>query len=168
MLTILYCDASWYTDERCGGWGVWLKSDQGRVVTSGVIPAYVGRSHEAELAAIFAGIYLAMKEWPNTSRIIVRNDCGAALNLMAGKQLPKPRHVGAIRLIEKIDQFRPYVKLIPRWVKGHQNTGTTEAWLNQRVDRMARLKAKIALEQVRQLSSAQAPTPAIAEPSVGT
>lgn len=143
MLTTLYCDASWYQEERVGGWAVWLRSERGRIVRAGTVPDYCEHAYEAELAAIFAGVYLTTASWPDTSAIVVRSDCDAALKLMSGRNLP--RHQGAHMLTSKISEIQKSIRLLPKWVKGHQSGDSTEAWINRKVDRLAREKARGAL-----------------------
>jgi ribonuclease HI len=138
MLTTLYCDASWCPHLLVGGWAIWLRSERGRIVEDGVVPEYCSQSYEAELAAIYAGIYRTLSRWPNTTAILVRSDCETALHLMSN--LYQGRHQGARRLATKIHglQREVGVRLIPRWVKGHQRGTNTDAYLNNRVDEMAR------------------------------
>jgi len=140
MLTTLYCDASWATHKQLGGWAVWLRSDEGRIIENGPTPGYCTLSYEAELAAIFAGVHLATTRWPGTEAILVRSDCQQALDLISEKRPPKDKHPGACRLVSKILEARNVanVRLIPRWVKGHQSGGKVDAWLNRRVDILSR------------------------------
>jgi len=151
MLTTLYCDASWYGRLQVGGWAVWLRSERGRIVEKGAAPDYCAYSYEAELSAIFAGIHLTTDSWPETEAILVRSDCEQALGLLTGKQQPNPDHAGACRLVERLRHYQDEHKfrLIPRWVKGHQNGNKTDAWLNRRVDRMARQASEYAARKKR-------------------
>lgn len=117
----------------------------GRIVRSGPCPDWRAgtggrrcqRSYEAELAAIFAGIHLATTHWPQTSVIIVRSDCQQALDIITRRIIPKQRHAGARRLRDKIAELRRQVRLVPKWVKGHQSGNRTDAWLNRKVDELA-------------------------------
>lgn len=165
MLTTLYCDASWYHEEKVGGWAIWLRSEKGRIVRAGAVPDYCLHAYEAEFAAVFAGIHLALVSWPETKAILVRSDCDSALKLMTGRH--QPRHEGARRLAEKVAEFRSSVRLLPRWVKGHQSGDSTEAWINRRVDRMAREAARAEVSRVQGLASSPAGAPARQEPTPG-
>ena len=138
MLTTLYCDASFCPHHLVGGWAIWLRSEQGRIVEDGPTPDYCDQSNEAELAAIYAGIYRTSKRWPTTTAILVRSDCQTALELMDKKYRPRSR--GAHRLASKIHRLQEEggFRLIPRWVKGHQRGNKTDAWLNNKVDELAR------------------------------
>lgn len=140
MLVTLYCDASWSTSHGgTGGWGVWLRSDQGRIIRRGPCPDYCKHVFEAELAAIFAGLHLAVTYWPDTKTIVVRSDCRHAVNIVTGQQVPKEKHRAARRLRNKITKLRKRhkVRIIGKWVKGHQPGDKVDAYLNRRVDQLA-------------------------------
>lgn len=138
MLTTLYCDASFCPETLAGGWAVWLKSNQGRIVRSGLMPSYVQNSNDAELAAIFAGVYLATQKWPSTEAILVRSDSQTALRWMRSAE--GDRRDETQRLAAKIQELRAKhnFRIIDRWVKGHRRGTQTDVWLNNRVDEMAR------------------------------
>lgn len=137
MLTTLYCDASFCPHDRVGGWAVWLRSDFGRHIESGVVPDYCDFSNEAEFAAIYAGIYRAVTKWPDTSAVLVRSDCTTALQWMEMRY--QARSQGGQRLQEHVRKLKKDhdVRLIPRWVKGHRHGKDTDVYLNNRVDEMA-------------------------------
>lgn len=138
----LYCDASWYAEESVGGWAVWVRSTYGRIVRAGVCPDYLTNSYEAEIAAIFAGLHLTTKAWPELKSILVRSDCTGALRALENP----PRSPGGKRLHSKIVELRQEhgLKLIPAWVRGHQGGSRRDAWLNRKVDEMAKDKAQSA------------------------
>lgn len=120
---------------------MWLRSEEGRVVRSGPCPAYVMTSHQAELAAIFAGVYLAITSWPGRTRnVLVCSDCEGAL-YHARADSPLSRKTGTRRLQEKLRALlaEHSVGLSLRWVKGHRpGSEDTRAYLNNAVDRLAR------------------------------
>ena len=117
---------------------MWLRSERGRHVESGATPDYCNFSNEAELAAIYAGIYRTVTKWPKTEAILVRSDCTTALQWMDGRS--QARSAGARRLVKRIVKLKAEhnVRLIPRWVKAHRSGSDTDVWLNRRVDEMAR------------------------------
>lgn len=137
MLTTLYCDASFCHQSKVGGWAVWLRSDQGRHVESGPMPDYCTSSNDAELAAIYAGIYRAATMWPQAEVVLVRSDSDTALNWMARRH--EASSPGSRRLVAKIRDLEKQhrLRLVPRWVQSHQRGNTTDAYLNRRVDQMA-------------------------------
>jgi len=138
MLTTLYCDASFCPHELVGGWAIWLRSERGRHVENGATPDYCQNASEAELVAIYAGIYRALTRWPETTAILVRSDCTTALDWMMDRYYPKRK--GGQRVAKKIRQLRYQrgVRLIPRWVKAHREGSETDVYLNRRVDELAR------------------------------
>jgi ribonuclease HI len=94
------------------------------------------------LAAIYAGIYRVATRWPQTEAILVRSDCQTALIWMRKSKRSQLRPEGAKRLLGKIETLQQKnpsgLRLIPRWVKGHQRGSKTDAWLNNKVDELAR------------------------------
>lgn len=149
MLTTLYCDASFCPTTRVGGWAVWLRSDKGRLIESGTLPGYIEESFEAELAAIYAGVYRAVTRWPETEAVFVRSDCETAfIKLDRPDTTWRP---GAVRLVEKVLGLRDEhkIRLVKGWVKGHQRGHSTEAYLNRRVDHLARHEMEKARAEAR-------------------
>ena len=138
MLTTLYCDASFCPHQLVGGWAIWIRSERGRFVENGKTPDYCQNSSEAELVAIYAGIYRTLTRWPETTAILVRSDCTAALDWMVGRHHPKKE--SGQRVANKIQQLKHQrgVRLIPRWVKAHREGSETDVYLNRRVDKLAR------------------------------
>lgn len=140
MLTTLYCDASFCPDEMVGGWAIWVRNERARHIEKGPTPEYCNNSAEAELAAIYAGIYRIVTRWPDTTAILVRSDCQAALGWATDEFSPKPEKKSAVKLTKKIQLIKREhpVRLIPRWVKAHRKGSETDVYLNRRVDEMAR------------------------------
>lgn len=150
MFVTLYTDASWDHKARVGGWACWLRSNQGKIVRAGYVPDYCVYAYEAELAAVFAGIWTALQSWDATHTILIRSDCQQALALVDGQSAAK--HYGACRLQSKLQELRrsSNVRLLTRWVKGHRRSSTTDAWVNNRVDQIARDR----MQEQRKLKSA--------------
>lgn len=147
-----YTDAS-YSHEGAG-WGVWLRSIPGRVVRRGACPGYVRSANEAEMAAIFAALYLARKTWGGAVRgLLVHTDSQAAITFLGTEPLAarlRRRSPGIERLRGKILAFSAEhgIELDLRWVKGHQKTNTTRAFLNAACDRLAGAARKVVTKRV--------------------
>lgn len=148
-----YCDAS-YSRAKGGAWAVWLTSVKGRVIRGGPCPAYVHDSGAAELAALYAAVYLACRTWPGEVRgIVVRGDCQSAL-LQASPDVKLARNEGVRRLQERLRLvLREHdVAIETQWVRGHQKPSTgTQAYLNDACDKLA--------NTTRKLSSRRPPKP---------
>lgn len=120
-----------------------MRSARGRIVRRGACPSYVRSANEAEMAAIFAGVYMAWKAWGAAVRgLVVYTDSQAAVGFLNGEALrPRiQRHApGVARLRERIRAFAGEhgIELDVRWVKGHQQTNTVRAYLNAQCDRLA-------------------------------
>jgi ribonuclease HI len=135
----VYTDASFVRRPRSSGWAAWLKSERGRIVKSGPGPDYIATSNEAEMAAIYAGVYLALRAWGDAVRgILVCSDCQSAMAHLAGEASSK--RPGTARLAAKFRELLAgrNVVLRWRWVKGHQRKDSSRpAWLNVACDRLA-------------------------------
>ena len=139
MWVTCYTDAS-FVPRRGARWAVWLRCDNGRLRRSGACPDTIKTSTNAELAAIAAGIQLALRTWGDTIDVIdVRSDCRAALAIAEGTG--RARSVTAQQLHDRIHrQLRKHdVELKVGWVKAHQPSGASRAaFLNNQCDAMAR------------------------------
>lgn len=145
MWATLYTDAS-YSRRHGGAWAVWLVSRQGRIVRAGKCPRYVKSSNDAELAAIFAGLWLAIQAWggdgPDTLEgVTIHADCQGALSLVdAGDARPKKGP--AQRLHAKVHDLIAHhdLSLETRWVRAHQKAADagTAGYLNNRCDSLAK------------------------------
>ena len=139
MWVTLYADAS-FSPKDGGGWGVWIRSERGRIVQRGKCPPYVLSSGAAELCAIYVGVHLALRAWGAEVRgVFVRSDSQEAL-LCAMPTAPLARNDAMRRLQRRLRALLGSgVELHTRWVKGHQGAARgTAAYLNTAVDRLAR------------------------------
>jgi ribonuclease HI len=103
----------------------------------------VNSANEAEMAAIFAAIYLARKAWGAAVRgLVVYTDSQAAVGFLSGEALrarTQQNAPGIARLRERIRALSGEygIELDLRWIKGHQRTNTVRAYLNARCDQLA-------------------------------
>ncbi len=143
MWVTCYTDAS-YSPMSGGAWGVWLRSNLGRLKRHGRCPDYVRNSIQAELAAIFAGVHLSLARWgAAVEGILIRSDSQGALVWLEPDR-PPARDKALRKLQSKIHEAAGThgVTLSGRWVKGHQKTGSLEAFLNNQCDKMARKRRR--------------------------
>jgi hypothetical protein len=141
MWVTCYTDAS-YSPRKGGGWAVWLRCDQGRLIREGRCPGYVKNSTHAELAAMFAGVLLALRSWGRqVEGITLHSDSRGALAALDSKA-PLARKDRAVRrLQEKLRALSSAheLSLEGRWVKAHlPATTSTAAFLNGKCDQAAR------------------------------
>lgn len=135
MWVTLYTDASF---RSTGGWGIWLRSEKGRIVKSGECPATVDDSAAAEMFAAYVGIKICLEQWPDTRGIQVNSDCLMVVNALYPWSHPIRRK--SIRSIQETirDLLRTKdVRVRCKHVKAHSGTGNTRFWLNDRVDKLA-------------------------------
>ena len=133
-----YSDASFHRKSG-GAWAVWLRSGAGRAVHRGTCPVYVRDCNAAELSAIYAGVYLACRNWPATTGVLICSDSQGALaatdpsvSLFLNPAMRRLQQ----RLCEVASTKR--LQLHFKWVKGHRRVNaSTSAWLNNQVDRIA-------------------------------
>jgi ribonuclease HI len=139
MWVTCYTDAS-FVPCRGARWAVWLRCDFGRLKRSGACSDTIRTSTNAELAAIAAGVQLALKTWGNRVEVVdVHSDCRAALAIAEGSG--RARCATAQELHERIQrQLRRHdAELKCGWVKAHQPSGASRAaFLNNQCDAMAR------------------------------
>ncbi len=140
MHVTCYTDASFSTRQG-GAWAVWVRSDRGRIVRRGRCPAWVRDPNLAELAAIYAGVYLALTRWRGSVRhVLVRSDSQWAVAVAAGEATKPPRKP-ARRLQRKLRALveEHGASLECRWVPGHRpRQESTAAYLNDACDRLAK------------------------------
>jgi ribonuclease HI len=136
----LYADAS-FNRAQGGAWAVWLRSARGRIVRSGKCPPYVRDANSAELAAIYAGVYLACRAWPQVVRgLLVRSDSQTALRLTEPSS-DLSKNPASRALQRKLRALVGAKKLVVqcRWVQGHQpKKRSTAAYLNGACDARAK------------------------------
>ena len=135
MWVTLYSDASFRTK---GGWGIWLRSEKGRIVKSGECPDSVSDSAAAEMFAALMGIEVCLQNWDETKGIQVNADCLMVVNGLYPWSKPIQRK--SIRVIQdKIKALlkEKNVRVRCKHVKGHSGTGNTRSWLNDQVDKLA-------------------------------
>lgn len=136
-----YTDASF--SHSGAGWAVWGRCVEGRLVRRGACPGYVKSSLEAELAAVFAGIFLSCQTWGARVRgVVVRTDCQPAIHLLTTdgvRPRTQKRWPGAMRLRAKILGLvkERGIGLDLRWVMGHQASNSVQAYLNRACDELA-------------------------------
>lgn len=77
-----YSDASWDPRTKTGGWAYLIRSEYGWYKKSGRTPDWVTCASTAEMAAIIAGVYRALRVWPGLNGVGVRTDCQAAIHYL--------------------------------------------------------------------------------------
>lgn len=90
------------------------------------------------------GIEKVLQTYDRVDGVGVKTDCQAAVDTL--KFGAKPHRRGDFRVFQErlleglekksAEQGSP-VKVRIRWVKGHQGKGTTQGWMNNRVDQLA-------------------------------
>lgn len=139
-----YTDASFHADTRRSGWGVWLRDTSTRVLRYGPGPEWIQSSKDAELAALFAAVWTAVSEFDTTKAniLVLKTDSQNAARLFGWdggvRDLPKRAPVldlvyRAYKLLEDVG-----IHLVVHWIRGHQGTADTPAFLNTQADKMAR------------------------------
>lgn len=133
-----YADAS-FSEGDTPAWGLWVRDHTQRILRAGLCPSWVKNSNEAELVAVSTAVHTACERLDKscTLLIIKTDNQGVASRFQPQRKLPeKPE---CLLEMEKIllAAKEAGVKLIVKWVPGHQVTSTTAAYLNNRVDALA-------------------------------
>lgn len=139
MWVTAYCDAS-FSPAQGGAWAVWLTSAEGRVVKRGSCPNYVHDSNAAELAALFAAVFLGCRAWPGKVKgIVLRSDSQSAL-YHATPTAKLARNDSLRRLQTRLRALQQEFEVVieTQWVRGHQPRSTSsQAFLNGACDELA-------------------------------
>jgi ribonuclease HI len=130
----LYCDAS-FSGQDGGAWGVWLKSEKGRIQRRGRCPKWVRDALEAEFYAAEVGIRLAVEEW-QAQGVQVNSDCMAVVTgLGSGYRWSSRKSIRQVQ--DRI--FKLGARIRTKHVKAHTGGQDTRSYLNRQVDRLAGL-----------------------------
>ena len=162
----VYSDASWHDKDKAAGWAYLIRSEYGWYKKSGnKVPDWVRCSNSAEMAAIVAGIYRALREWPDTIGVGVRTDSRVAIDYLRyrpnGFNGRRPEWMRVrTKLHELLDEFDCRIRMIH--VKGHRpRHESSAAKLNGSVDywsREARLGRKFIDQSHEDVEVEKAPT----------
>jgi ribonuclease HI len=155
MWVTCYTDAS-YSRRGGGTWAAWLRGPDSRLVRRGQCPRWIRDSVGAELAAIFAGVYLAVTRFGATG-VFVRSDCQGALDLAKpdAQRARRPEHAKLQGRLRELSRART-IALDLRWTPGHR-TGTSAAFLNGACDRLARALRREVIDQKARERHKEAP-----------
>lgn len=136
MWVTLYSDASLGPDGA--SWGVWLRSEAGRIIESSVFPPSVRDSNLAEILAVIEGIRIGRVRWPQATGFLVRTDSQTAVSILRYRAPPHRRadFRDAQKTLTSI--LAPDVRIRMTWTPGHQRPDNVRAWINNRVDQLAR------------------------------
>lgn len=137
-----YVDAS-YSRKIGACWSAWLRSSEGRIIRSGACPSWIRDSVGAELAAIYAGVFLAVARL-GARGVLVRSDCRPALGL-AAPDARRARRREHARLQARLRALvaEHDVDLDLQWTPAHRpRREGTRAILNAACDRLASRHAK--------------------------
>jgi ribonuclease HI len=143
-----YSDASWRHDEphRAGGWGAWIRDGNRRILMSGPCPLWVDNASDCELIGVANAAIVAMRKLDQKANIVVvktdSQDVCRWFGFRRGSRGPSKREAREIIIKVLQEGAERGVKVIVKWVKGHQGTGSTPGYLNTKVDQMAR-KARL-------------------------
>jgi ribonuclease HI len=133
----LYCDASFSPNDG-GAWACWLRSDAGRDISKGICPPHIIDSNLAEMHAVLEGIVRARSIWGNLAGILVKTDSQTAVNILKFRAPKHRRRDYAALQTHVVSALAPNVRIRMQWTPGHQHPDTTAAWINDRVDNLAR------------------------------
>jgi len=148
----VYTDASFVPATGAAAYAVWAKTDVGKQEHAGHCPDQITSPPLAEFFSIYAGIYHALRWWPQLVGVHIVNDCKLAVESFSyaawldrtdlhGKtheDVDDPRDRLVVRAYGLLAGRN--VRIVTRWVKGHRVDGR-RGWVNDRVDRLAYKKA---------------------------
>ena len=139
-----YSDASFKGDEpfRGSSWGLWLRDGHQRHLRAGPCPAWVmeAGSAYAELMGVHQTVVTGLVLEGNI--MVVKTDCQAVVQWFGwgkgGGSYPKHEQ-GQRVVIDTLERAADRgIRLIIKWVPGHKERKSTQGYINDRVDKMAR------------------------------
>jgi len=133
--------ATVYTDgsfsKGAGGWGARVRHSRTPYKKEFLGGGSCRDSMYAEMAALVAGVALALDTWPDLKGVGIRTDCKALLKIAPfGAKSHRRKDIRYLQGLLK-EALAPKCKIRVVWVKGHQGTKTAQGWCNDRVDRLA-------------------------------
>ena len=158
---MIFADASWCSQTRAGGWGVWLKTDllDRAIVKGGPIKVDVPTPNVAELVAIANGLFVAKRLHllRPLDVVMIQSDCaealawirgrvpttadnravnGLSIDVAHGKLKTRKRVAAPLQVIAEIaEEFS--LRLQVRHVRGHQD-GDGRQYVNRLCDQIAK------------------------------
>ena len=140
-----YSDASFKLEppDAGGGWGCWVRDSQTRILRAGPCPKWVSDSQESELCGVFAAIHTAVTRLEShlANIMVVKLDNQSVAQWFGWRGSTRtPRRPERLDLVCRALQAAndKQIKLVVTWVKGHRGDQDISAYLNSRVDEMAR------------------------------
>lgn len=136
MWVTLYTDAAYSHDDGSAGWGIWARSELGRIVKHGKAPTWIDDVNAAEIYAIVTGVGLIVEAWPDVVGVQVNTDSSTALRAVAGKPTNGKTIERCARMLEDlIEKYK--IVLRGKHVRAHGRGKDVRTWLNNAVDRLA-------------------------------
>lgn len=129
-----FCDASFRGGPS--GFAYWIRDSERRLI--GSHSANLKTSTDAELMGVIAAIRACLDNFDPADILVVKCDCQAVVKLFrpGGRTRHERSADLAKRAINSVNSVG--MKLIVKWTKGHSTEKTPEAYLNDRVDVLAR------------------------------
>ena len=137
-----YSDASWKESTKEGGWGLWVRDHETRILRAGPTPEWVTNITYAEFHGVEQALMTALNHlcnrWANIVVIKTDNQSVASwFGWQNGNGVPK-LHEAQERMKVVYETAALWnIRIIVKWVKGHQRNDSTACYLNNRVDSMA-------------------------------
>jgi len=142
-----YADASYKLEgtQHMAGWGIWVRDHAARIHRAGRCPDWVETAQDAELCAVWAAIHTALTKLDADSSniMVIKTDCQSIARYFGwgrGCSPSIPAKADCRRIVGQALELalNHEVRLVVTWVKGHQGSKTTQGYLNNQVDKMAR------------------------------
>jgi ribonuclease HI len=131
MWVTAYTDASKRGNQT--SWAVWLRSELGRMVTSGPCPVNVTDNNHAELYAAQRAVELAHETWGKLTGILICTDSLYVVKVLNNNATPRG---AAVEMLKRIREFKD-LRLRLRHQPGHQDGSDVRSYLNRQVDKLA-------------------------------
>lgn len=150
MLVTVNTDASFYPDQKIGGFAIWIASDKGRVKFADGFKGTVETAHDAEFKCIINALHLLKRQGWEITEIYINTDSQTVINTIEtkAKSNKTPKYAK--------DNYNAYLGITKqlgvkhislRHVKGHLHTNTARHWVNDWLDTHAKKAARKILKE---------------------
>jgi ribonuclease HI len=138
-----YTDGSYKAagEHAGGGWAIWVRGMDRRIIRFGPCPAWANDSNKTELCAIWSAVvtatkYLRPEGLHRPARLLVKTDSQANASWFALSKWTEQGDPNINRIIRQCFEAcnEANMRLDVRWIKGHTRGGVPQSFINERVD----------------------------------
>lgn len=150
MLVTINTDASFYPEQKIGGYAIWIASNNGKVKCAAGFKDTLQTPHDAEFKCIINALHLLKKQNWIVTEIYINTDSSTVINTIEDEKVAaKAPQYGK----DNLKAYHAIIKQLGvknvslRHVKGHLHTKTARHFVNQWCDDNAKKAARKILKE---------------------